>query len=440
MYKRWSRILAISMGIALMLAFLAACGAGTTSGTQSVVIKIASDFPTSQSDATAGKPTENGVRYAVDEANNNNFLPGYKFVLDPKDDVGASGAHDPTVGQNNVNALIGDAQVAGIVGPLNSSVAQAEMPVANRAGIALVSPANSNDCLTREIPASVCGGANSRIASLRPTGKVTYFRTSTVDSNQGSALAEFAYKEKGYKTAYVIDDTETYGTGLASAFITSFTGFGGTIKDHKSIASTTTYEDVLTAVAAAKPDVLFFGGNDSTGGITIRQQMATTPGLADLPFLAGDGNKTLAFAQAVVPLKGGPVFNTTLGLDPSKSSDPTIKNKYATFAQNFKKYGTIGAYSAGAYDDAEIILNAIKTVITDQKIQPPANPNDSATAKTFRQAVIDAIQKTDYNGLTGHQSFDKNGDTTNLSISLYTLGDPNVGDGWTFVEPAKVNA
>ena len=192
---------------------------------------------------------------------------------------------------------------------------------------------------------------------------------------------------------------------------------------------------MLTAVASAKPDVLFFGGNDSTGGTTIRQQMANVPGLQKLPFLAGDGNKTPAFAKALANKGGGEVYNTIPGTDPSTVPAST------DFNTNFQKsYGQIGAYSAGAYDDAEIVLNAIKTVITTEKVLPPNNPNDSATAKTFRQKVIDAMKKTDYSGLTGHHAFDKNGDTTNLSISLYTLGDPNVGDGWKYLEAVNPNA
>jgi len=436
MYKRWSRIFALSLGIPLMLALLAACGAGTGTGTQSTVtIEIGSEFPTSQADASSGKPAENGIRYAIDKANKDNFLPGYKFVVNAKDDVGANGTHDPNVGANNISQLSGDAQVAAIVGPLNSSVAKSEMPVANKAGIALISPANTNDCLTQETPASECGGANSVIASLRPTGNVTYFRTATLDEFQGKALAKFAYKEKSYKTAYVIDDTETYGAGLAANFINFFEGFGGKVIDKKSIANTSSYENVLTAVASAKPDVLFFGGNDSTGGTTIRQQMANVPGLQKLPFLAGDGNKTPAFAKALANKGGGEVYNTIPGTDPSTVPAST------DFNTNFQKsYGQIGAYSAGAYDDAEIVLNAIKTVITTEKVLPPNNPNDSATAKTFRQKVIDAMKKTDYSGLTGHHAFDKNGDTTNLSISLYTLGDPNVGDGWKYLEAVNPNA
>ena len=105
MHKRWSRIFALSMGIPLILAFLAACGAGTSTGTQGpVTIEIGSDFPTSQGDASAGKPAENGVRYAIDQANKTNFLSGYKFVINAKDDVGANGTHDPNVGANNINA------------------------------------------------------------------------------------------------------------------------------------------------------------------------------------------------------------------------------------------------------------------------------------------------------------------------------------------------
>jgi branched-chain amino acid transport system substrate-binding protein len=436
MHKRWSRIFALSMGIALTLAFLVACGAGTSTGTQNVVtIEIGSEFPTTQSDASNGKPAENGIRFAVDKANNENFLPGYKFVVNAKDDVGTNGTHDPNVGANNISQLAGNAQVAAIIGPLNSSVAKAEMPVANKAGIALISPANTNDCLTQETPADQCGGANSLIASLRPTGKVTYFRTATLDQYQGKALAKYAYKEKGYKTAYVIDDTETYGVGLATNFITFFKSFGGTVVDKKSIANTSSYENVLTAVATAKPDLLFFGGNDSTGGITIRQQMAKIPGLENLPFLAGDGNKTSAFAKAIANKGGGPVYNTYPGTD--SSTVPASKD----FNTNFQKaYGLLGAYAPGAYDDAEIVLNAIKTVITVDKVLPPNNPNDSATAKTFREKVIDAIKKTDYSGLTGHHTFDKNGDTANLSISLYTLGDPNVGDGWKYIEVVNPNA
>lgn len=47
--------------------------------------------------------------------------------------------------------------------------------------------------------------------------------------------------------------------------------------------------------------------------------------------------------------------------------------------------------------------------------------------------MIEAMKKTSYDGVTGHQTFDANGDTENKSISIYTLGQVGVGDGWKYL-------
>jgi branched-chain amino acid transport system substrate-binding protein len=433
MQKRRFRIFALTLGLSLLLSMLASCGAGTTSTSSSQAtktIKIGSDFPVSGSDQSSGLPAQNGVQYAVDEANSQNFLPGYTFVLDHTDDVGPSGAHDPAVALKNYNDLIGDAAVAGVVGPLNSSIAQAVMPTTNQAPIAMISPANSNDCLTQDTPSWECTGANELVQKVRPTGKVTYFRTATLDQYQGAALATYAYKTLKYHSAFVIDDTETYGSGLAKNFIHVFHDvLGGTITNgtSTSIKVTNDYSNILTTAASQHPDLIFFGGNDSTGGTTIREQMKKTAGLEKTPFELGDGSKTSDFAKAIVPLAGGPVYGSVPGVDASQVS------KAKAFLTGYqKKYGNPGAYSGGGYDDAWILIQAIKTAI-DNHATPPANSNASTQAKTFRQAVIDAIKQTSYDGVTGHQSFDVNGDTVNKSISIYTLGTVGVGDGWKYL-------
>src|SRR2546425_212022 len=222
MRRNWSRIFALVMGLSLLLAILAACGAGTTTGTTpakgSTTIEVATDLPVSGKDESGGKPTENGAHLAVDQANANKTIPGYTLVFVPKDDVGPSGAHDPAVGAQNVTALAGDALVAGIVGPFNSNVAKAEMPITNQAPIAQISPANTNQCLTKNTPESGCTGSSNLIPTLRPTGKVNYFRIATTDDHQGPGGADYLYKTSGYKKAYVIDDAEVYGIGIANTF------------------------------------------------------------------------------------------------------------------------------------------------------------------------------------------------------------------------------
>src|SRR5260221_13070767 len=117
-------------------------------------IEVANELPTCGKDATSGKAAENGDNLAVDQANASHTIPGYTLLFVPKDDVGPSGIHDPTVGAANVTALASDSLVAGIVGPFNSNVPKAEMPISNQAPVAQISPPNTNPCLTKDTAAS----------------------------------------------------------------------------------------------------------------------------------------------------------------------------------------------------------------------------------------------------------------------------------------------
>jgi branched-chain amino acid transport system substrate-binding protein len=434
MQKRMIRIFALIMGIPLLLAFLAACGSGTTgTGSSSTpaagskTIEIGTDLPVSGKDTSSGKPAEDGAHLAVDEANKNNTVPGYKFVFVPKDDVGAQGIHDAAVGGQNVRALIGDALVAGIVGPFNSGVAQTEMPIANQAPILLLSPSNTNQCLTQEGADIGCTGPTDYVPTLRPTGKVTYFRIATTDNHQGPVNADYLYKTLGYKKAYVIDDAETYGVGIANTFTGEWKTLGGTILGRSSEqSSTTSYVSLLTQIAAQKPDVIYFGGLDSTGGIIIRQQMQQVPALKNTPFAGGDGLVTATFASTI-GLTGGPVYGTVASVDVTKN--PAA----ASFVSSYQAtYGTLGAYSAAGYDCAKIMIQAIKMALASGATTPQ-NSGDTAGAKSFRQAVINQMFKVDYTGPTGHHTFDKNGDTTNKIITIFQLANVSGKPDWKTV-------
>jgi branched-chain amino acid transport system substrate-binding protein len=425
MKRNWSRILALTMGIPLLLAILAACGSGTSSGgattptaAAAVTIKVGSDLPTSGKDQSSGKPAQNGAQMAVDQANANHTIPNVTLVFVPKDDVGPSGLHDPTVGAANVTALISDAEVAAMVGPFNSSVAKAEMPITNQAPLAQISPANTNPCLTKDTAASGCSGANNLIPTLRPTGKVNYFRVATTDDHQGPAGADYAAK-LGYKSVYVINDAETYGIGIANAFIGEWQKLNLKLLGQASEPGTTTsYVALLTQIAALHPDFIYFGGLDSTGGILIRQQMKQIPGLQNSPFSGGDGIVTPSFATTVQPLGGGPVYGTVAVVDTSKNPNAT------TFVSQYKAAfpsDPINVYSAATFDAMNIEIQAIKTALANGA-KAPTSSADAAGAQTFRTAVIAAIQAIAYDGVTGHQSFDANGDTQLKVISIYKMG------------------
>ncbi len=441
MQKR-TRIYAFVMAIPLLLALLAACGSGTTTGTTggssstptgSKTIEIATDFPVSGKDTSSGKPAEDGAHLAVDQANSQNTIPGYKLVFVPKDDVGPQGIHDPAVGAQNIRSLIGDALVAGVVGPFNSNVAQTEMPIANQAPLLLISPSNTNQCLTQEGADIGCTGATDYVPTLRPTGNVTYFRIATTDNHQGPANADYLYNTVHLKNAYVIDDAETYGIGIANTFSSEWTKLGGKLLGRSSEqSSTTSYVSLLTQVASQKPDVIYFGGLDSTGGILVRQQMQQIPTLKNTVFAGGDGLVTSTFASTI-GLTGGPVYGTVATTDVAKN--PAA----AGFISKYQAtYGALGAYSAAAYDCANILIQAIKMAIAGGA-QTPQNSGDAAGAKTFRQAVINQMSKIDYTGLTGHHTFDKNGDTTNKVITIFQLANVSGKPDWKAISVVTVS-
>jgi branched-chain amino acid transport system substrate-binding protein len=418
-----------------MLLLFAACGpqaggnTGSPSGSGSKIIKIGSDFPVSGLDTANGKPAQNGVQLAIKQANDKKMLGDYTLQFVPKDDVGPNGSYSPDVGKKNVTDLIGDALIAGIVGPFNSSVAEAEMPVTNQAPITLIAPSTTNQCLTRSGPEIGCTGADDKVSRLRPTGKVTFFRVAATDDLQGLAMAKFLMG-KGYKKAYVIDDTSTYGKGLADVFAREWTKAGGQlVGNRESKQPSNDYGSTVANIKQANPDVIFFGGTDSKGGTQLRRQVLNDPATRNIPFAGGDGLQNYAFASTI-GAKGGPTFASQAKVN--ETVLPSAKQFIEDYNKEFGE-AEYGSYSAAAYDCAMIVIQAIKRAL-DGGAVTPKDSNDTDGAKKFRQAVIDAMTKTNYDGVTGHHSFDQNGDTSNKVISIWQIKESGGKGKYEFVD------
>ena len=172
------------LGVLIAAAFVAfACGGGGgTSGTKGT-IKIGVDLPESGAAASSGLPTLHGVEYAVKVINDAGGLEGYKFEVSNYDDA-VNGAYNEQKGVQNVQQMIGDSKVLGMVGPFNSAVAKAEIPVAAAEHFTMVSPANTNPCLTKDLPT-----CTYHPQDLRKGNPNNYFRVVTTDDYQGPAMA-----------------------------------------------------------------------------------------------------------------------------------------------------------------------------------------------------------------------------------------------------------
>ncbi|HEY4384691.1 MAG TPA: branched-chain amino acid ABC transporter substrate-binding protein, partial [Ktedonobacteraceae bacterium] len=379
------------------------------------IIKIGLDLPLSGVDASLGQSAENGALLAINQANANKVLPGYTFQLIAKDDANATtGLPDATIAIQNVTALIQDAQVAGIIGAFDTTTAEAELPIANKAGIALLSPSATYTCLTQASATANCG---TLLNTLSPTGKTTFFRLAPTDLQQGEALADFAYQTKGYRKVYVIDDTSAYGVGLANGFVSRYQADFGTLLGRMSAGQMPSYLNLLTQIAVLKPDAIFYAGSDSEG-TTIRQQMLRIASLTNIPFLGGNGIHTMTFANAIAPMGGGPNYSTELALMPTTG----------TFVQQYQAaYGTPGSYSVAGYDSVNILLAALKATIAG-KLAAPTSSSQTTVATTFRSSVINGVTQTNYTGVTGIQyTFTAGGDALNNTIEVDVLA----GSQWT---------
>jgi branched-chain amino acid transport system substrate-binding protein len=343
-----------------------------------MVIKIGSVAPLTGGIAHLGKDNENGARLAIDEANAAGISIGgqkVKFELMSEDDQA-----DPKVGNTVAQKLV-DAKVAGIVGHLNSGTTIPASAIYNQANIPMISGSATNPALTEQ-------------------GFKGVFRVVGRDDQQGPAVANYLASQNKPKTVAVIDDATAYGEGLANEVEKTLKAAGiKVLPREKGTDKTVDWKAVLTKVKGKKPDAVFFGGMDATGGPLLKQARelkmtavfafgdgACTDKMAELAGAAAEG---LVCSQAGIPVQAsGKKF-----LDAYKAKfkiDPIL-------------------YSPFTYDAANLLIAAMKKA-------------DSPDPAKYLPALV----ASDYNGASGNIKFDEKGDRKDAEMTIFTLKDGKI--------------
>ncbi|WP_343235254.1 branched-chain amino acid ABC transporter substrate-binding protein [Streptomyces sp. SID10853] len=373
---------------------LTACGSrdnkdskGSSDSKTEVVIGV--DAPLTGANSATGLGIQGGVRVAIDDANKNNTVPGVKFSIKALDDKAL-----PPTGQQNASALVADNKVLGVVGPLNSGVAQTMQQVFATANLVEISPANTAPELTQ--------GKNWQTSKTRPYK--TYFRTATTDALQGGFAAQYAGQTLKKKKVFVVDDKQTYGAGLAKLFKSNFLKAGGKLagQDHVNTGDKD-FSTLVTKIKNSGADILYYGGQYDESQIITKQLKDAG---AHIPLMGGDGMFSPTYIKTAGKAAEGDLA-TSVGVPVESlpaAKDFITKYKAAKYTGD---YGTYGGYS---YDAATAIIKAVGAVVKDGKV-----PSDA------RQQIVDAVQKTDFDGIAGHVSFDKYGDTTNKQLTVYQV-------------------
>ena len=93
---------------------------------------------------SAAEPSRECIWKSSTQAQQHDLFGGCTITYIAKNDASvALGKHDPAQGAQNITELASNQAVVGVVGPFNSGVAVAEMPISSAAGLVQISPSNS---------------------------------------------------------------------------------------------------------------------------------------------------------------------------------------------------------------------------------------------------------------------------------------------------------
>ncbi len=363
MFKRTSVLLAL-----LLVASMIVSACGTASGPK--VIKIATQSPLSGGQSLLGVDIKRGAELALEQLSGPLTDAGFTVELAPYDDQAT-----PDVGVANAKNIVADSSILCGVGHLNSGVMIPSSEEYHTAGLAFVSPANTNPVVTTRGYAEV----------NRVVGR---------DDVQAPVAEAYALNELGAQSVYIIHDKTAYGQGVAEFFRGAAEKDGLEVLGFEGTEETANFDAIITPLLAANPDVLFFSGIYNQAGVFFKQ--ARDAGYEGT-FMGTDGmdaSDLAALAGDALTKGGGMVYTSVAG-------PAAAYPKAAKFASDFEaKFGsTPQPFAAQAYDSAGVCLSAIKAAA------------DAAGGKIpTREAVRDAIRSLSYDGLTGSISFDSIGD------------------------------
>jgi branched-chain amino acid transport system substrate-binding protein len=360
--------------------------AGTT-------IKIVSSLPRTGSSKGQTDTIVNSFKMALDEAGNK--VNGATIVYQDLDDAtAAKGSWDAAKEAENANQALNDADVMAYIGTFNSGAAKVSIPILCAQNLGMISPANTYPGLTKKIE----GAVEANEPDVYYTGcKRNYTRVVPSDEIQGAAAAKWS-KDLGATKAYVLDDTQLYGHGIAVVYANSAPKVGlqlvGGPEGIDDKASD--YRALAQKVRQSGADVVFFGGITQANAGKLWQDLRATLD-PSVKLMGPDGIFEQAFIDAAGPAAEG-TYITFGGVPPSKLTGAGAA-WFAKYKQQFNAEPE--AYAGYGYESMKVALDAI-----------------GRAGKKDRAAIRDAIFGTkNFNGALGTWSFTDTGDTSLTAMS-----------------------
>ena len=396
MKKLMAAVLALVMALSL-----AACGGKSDSqdaqsgDSGNKVVKIGVFEPQTGDNGAGGKQEILGMQYAQ-------YVQPTVEIGGETYDVKLEIVDNRTTPENGKSAAaeLVNRGVSMVLGSYGSGVSMAGGEVFQEAGL----PALGTSCTNPQVTA----------------GCDVYFRLAFLDPFQGTVLANYAYKELGVTTAYVLGMLGSdYDQGLVYYFTEAFEGLGGTVVAEDFPEGSANFVSYINNAKAANAGVIFAPVSINYAQLIVEAAAAQGYQGALLGSDTWDSNKVIESATG----KDVTAYVTTFYQEGGNPEfDSGIKewiNANADAKTNNGGNDMVAAVTAIGYDAYFTALEALKIA-----------------GSTDPKAVLEALPSVSFEGVTGLIEFDDIGDAKRDAAYIKTA---NTEAGvWDFVKVQTV--
>jgi branched-chain amino acid transport system substrate-binding protein len=309
---------------------------------------------------------------------------GWSYELVAEDTGGT-----PEGGAAVANKLVTDPTVVAIAGHIFSGSTDAAMPIYEKAGLPMMSPSATNPDLTQK-------------------GSAVFNRLAFTDAAQGEAAASLLFNDLGFTKIAVMHDGGTYGQGLADVVQAKFEELGGEVVAYEAITpGEADYVAPLSAVAAAGPEAVYFGGYAAEAIVMMNEW--SQAGLDGVLFFGCDGTYGVEFTEKTGANGEGAI---AASLVPPDSDAKTAFD--AAYAAAFPtQAGELSAFTWSSFDTGNVLIEAIESVAFV----------DNGMLYVPRGALVEAVRNLDTSGLTGAIACDAIGECNASGPAWYQVVD-----------------
>jgi branched-chain amino acid transport system substrate-binding protein len=288
---------------------------------------------------------------------------------------------DPAKASVVAQSMASNSSIVGLIGPAGSQEVTAVSPILKKAGLAFISGSATNVSLT-----------NGKYRGY-------FFRVVPNDGVQAPTDAAFMIKHLGVKkgsTVMVVDDQESYSTGLADIVGKELKKAGVTV-DRESVSQKTTDFSSLVAKISGSTKVVFLPFQVASQAQLFAQQLKSQG--KSTPVLGSDGT----FDSKTFNVSG----NYVSFFAPDVTTIASNKGVAAAYNKAFP--GGTSPFGAPNYVAAQIYAKAATVACKDGKI----------TRTELRKAVAKVkIRKTI---LGAPMAFTKNGDVAGAKFFVFKI-------------------